>query len=49
MKTIMMISPKRNIVIKIPLFGRIKWEEIKPKRMTGERVDLLIMDEVISK
>jgi len=49
MKTILVVTPTSKIIIKVPLFGRIKAEVVKEKELRGQHLDLVIYDELVKK
>lgn len=49
MKKILLINPHRQIIIKVPIFGKMKVEIIKPKQIRGQSIDLLICDDISNK
>lgn len=49
MKKILLIKKDKDVLIEIPLFGKIKCTEISKKDMNGIDCNLVYFDEVIQK
>ena len=47
MRTIIIANPHKTTLIKVPLFGRMKVKTIKTGKLRGEKITLLIVDEII--
>lgn len=48
MKKILLINPHREILIEIPLFGKMRWKKLPKRKLKGQKINILICDEMVN-